>query len=660
MMRRCEREARDTSARKPQRPPRATPPPLPVKGAPGPAQERRNQRSATTCQPQDHEGPSPLPRPPAIPGRGAKRPADVRPVADGPLAGKPPRLPKTAAAQIPSLEPPAPMAVRCNNWHMRRVWLRNRTREIPCWLLSMLSHLALFILLASLVVPLGQTNCLAPLIFQFCEPEADGVDDENAADQLVTLVEGSDAQTDRKSPALDPQPDPGQAAPSLDKARQAEQMKRVIAQSLFNLQTTLITARDAPPVDLRPLEVKDETVDPPVEEKIPDRERLDEIVDQFIEYDIGNLSGAAGHRANFEFQRLGPEAIPSLVRGLNKAAGYSQSCPVCVISRSLESAMNKTSDPVMISFALDNIGRGVPKDAPHAARVFALRQRWLTRVIKQNNIIRADLRARDLPADRPMVQLVRKLTLGSDDEVLEALCDTDVRNRLAAVVAVQHRGRRGNGTDVAAGRVLADVVEDSPPEVQRHVRAVLTNLAGGADLGNDREAWNEHFDVVERTRLLEHATPEQLSDALHDDEWRIRRDAAVVVRGSAQKFGDGHRLQLAQRLIELLEDYEPKMRDAAHNGLVALADRDYDPPEDSFGEPSAERRAERWRNYWQDFDRDNVVGPRADSFLAMGTTLEEIGRPREAAERYRRILDEYPSTAAADTARKRLKSMGRN
>ena len=242
--------------------------------------------------------------------------------------------------------------------------------------------------------------------------------------------------------------------------------------------------------------------------------------------------------------------------------------------------MNNTSDPVMISYALDNIGRGVPKGAPHAARVFALRQRWLTRVIKQDNMIRADLQARDLPADRPTVQLVRKLTLGSDDEVLEALCDADVRNRLAAVVAMQHRGRRGNDSDVAAGRVLAAVVEDSHPEVQRHVRAVLADLAGGADLGNDREAWNEHWDVVERARKLRHATPKQLCDALHDDEWRIRRDAAVVIRGSPQEYGDGYRLQLAQRLIELLGDYEPKMREAAQNGLVALADRDYDPPGD--------------------------------------------------------------------------------
>jgi TolA-binding protein len=102
------------------------------------------------------------------------------------------------------------------------------------------------------------------------------------------------------------------------------------------------------------------------------------------------------------------------------------------------------------------------------------------------------------------------------------------------------------------------------------------------------------------------------------------------------------------------------MREAAQNGLVALAGPDYNPPGKTFGEPNAERRAERWRDYWQDFDRENVIGPRADSFLAMGTTLEEIGRPREASERYRRILDEYPSTAAADTARKRLKSMGRN
>src|SRR5690242_13193143 len=62
-----------------------------------------------------------------------------------------------------------------------------------------------------------------------------------------------------------------------------------------------------------------------------EEDKLDEIVNRYIQYDIGRLQGRDGAKALKEFNDLGPEAIPSLVRGLNRAAAIEHSCPVVVI-----------------------------------------------------------------------------------------------------------------------------------------------------------------------------------------------------------------------------------------------------------------------------------------------------------------------------------------
>src|SRR5690606_31817077 len=71
----------------------------------------------------------------------------------------------------------------------------------------------------------------------------------------------------------------------------------------------------------------------------PEQRAMDRIVDDFIAYDIGQLRGTAGARARQQFAQLGPESIPALVRGLNKAAGIHASCPVGVIASKLVSTL---------------------------------------------------------------------------------------------------------------------------------------------------------------------------------------------------------------------------------------------------------------------------------------------------------------------------------
>src|SRR6516225_4793947 len=55
--------------------------------------------------------------------------------------------------------------------------------------------------------------------------------------------------------------------------------------------------------------------------------QLDETIDRFIDYDSGKVQGPGAKKAVAEFHKLGPEAIPALIRGLNRAAKIDHSCP---------------------------------------------------------------------------------------------------------------------------------------------------------------------------------------------------------------------------------------------------------------------------------------------------------------------------------------------
>src|SRR5579875_2356406 len=90
-----------------------------------------------------------------------------------------------------------------------------------------------------------------------------------------------------------------------------------------------------------------------------EEDKLDQIVERYIQYDIGRLQGKEGAQALKEFKALGPEAIPSLVRGLNRAAKIEHSCPVVVIAQKLARLLAASEDPELLEYVRDNIGSGV-------------------------------------------------------------------------------------------------------------------------------------------------------------------------------------------------------------------------------------------------------------------------------------------------------------
>src|SRR5690349_18320023 len=73
-------------------------------------------------------------------------------------------------------------------------------------------------------------------------------------------------------------------------------------------------------------------------------EAIDKIIDRFIEFDVGKLKGKEAIQANKDFQALGPEAIPNLLEGLNRAANLEDSCPAVLIAKKLATLLKGSKD----------------------------------------------------------------------------------------------------------------------------------------------------------------------------------------------------------------------------------------------------------------------------------------------------------------------------
>ena len=84
------------------------------------------------------------------------------------------------------------------------------------------------------------------------------------------------------------------------------------------------------------------------------RARYDKIVNEFIQYDVGQLRGKKGRAANARFQSLkNPNAIPALVRGAINASRIRASCPIIMISNKLGGLLRTTNDPRLLQHAMD-------------------------------------------------------------------------------------------------------------------------------------------------------------------------------------------------------------------------------------------------------------------------------------------------------------------
>ncbi len=276
-----------------------------------------------------------------------------------------------------------------------------------------------------------------------------------------------------------------------------------------------------------------------------EEDKLDEIVERFMLYDIGRLQGREGAKALKAFKDLGPEAIPALVRGLNRAAAIEHSCPVVVIAQKLGRLLAASDDQELLEFVKDNIGSGVGRTR-HAG-------------------VLADLR---VGVSMRKNALARRPASSSGPKAPRAMSVTE----LADAASIE-RGPRL--------RLLLTELE------KRRGQEVMPGLANAA-ASYDKDIQKLGRDLLDRhlSRQTEAVVKEKLSDEL--TEVRI-----AAIRVIATK-----RPRLAGELIDLLGDEMNEVRAAAHDALVKISrGQDFGPANDADKEKIAEAQA-KWRSWW--------------------------------------------------------------
>jgi hypothetical protein len=271
--------------------------------------------------------------------------------------------------------------------------------------------------------------------------------------------------------------------------------------------------------------------------------KLDRVIDRFILFDTGRLPGPEGQQALREFEKLGYESIPALIRGLNKAAGLEHSCPTLVISRKLSRLLSACDDADLLEFARDTLGSGVGPTS-HKRVIEDLRFACLMR---KNDLARRGASGSKSPSSMTTVQLMDSIRREKGDKQRAALLELETRR----------------GAEAFAG--LASVAANADSDQKTFVRGLLESNLG-----------RQSATVVK--------------DRLKDADPEVRAMAARVV-GAKQPA-------LAGELIELIADEVSDVRQAARQSLVKLAKgEDHGPVSGADRSDIAEAQA-KWRAWW--------------------------------------------------------------
>lgn len=447
---------------------------------------------------------------------------------------------QAASQRLPD-EPHGSVCLRVEQ--RRRKWFEESRRNLPCWLASMVLHMALVIVLGSLVVPPAARQLVtATLLLSFSEeePQAASREPALAAMEVLRNVDRDRAAAPAKAG------DAGSVVPERTTGELSEPSASMASFEPAEANLTAPAPEPSPqtrtPTQQRPATAQATAARvPPPEPKLASdksasgqraapkasadleaEKRFDDVVDRFIEYDIGQLRGAEGERARREFDQLGPEAIPALVRGLNKSAKIYASCPVVVISNKLGQLANRERDPEMLEYVIANVGKGVPKNAPHAARFRALKENLL-----------GELRGSP-PKTSDTPNLSQQLISPHSDE------------RIAACEYIAAHAEELDSEDRAslAWRLIRDLADRRLP-VRDAAHRALVALASGKDFGPAEgkrspakevsaaaSRWYSHFDQAR----YEAMAASVLASARHFEDARRRTSAIRYYRKLREEY----------------------------------------------------------------------------------------------------------------------------
>jgi hypothetical protein len=269
---------------------------------------------------------------------------------------------------------------------------------------------------------------------------------------------------------------------------------------------------------------------------------LDEVITRFIQYDSGQLAGGDAKKARQDFDKLGPAAIPALIRGLNEAAKIEHSCPAVTIARKLGRMLSMTDDTELLQFARENIGAGIT-ESRHMA---VLRDLRLGCALRKNQLLRLAALGPKPPRNMTTTELAQAAGSEHGPRLKQVLTELE-----------QRRGEEPiNALGKAAGALETDVREQARDLLTSHL----------ARQGSK----------VVRAKLK-------------DERAEVRAAAARAVAQFPALGGE---------ILDLLNDDEDAVRESAHQSLVRLNRGTDLGPEPNATDTQRSAAVEKWREWW--------------------------------------------------------------
>jgi len=269
---------------------------------------------------------------------------------------------------------------------------------------------------------------------------------------------------------------------------------------------------------------------------------LDKVIDRFMQFDTGQLRGEDGKTALRDFLKLGPESIPALIRGINRAAVMEQSCPTLVIAKKLKTMLLASDDQDLLEFARDEIGAGVER----SRHMNVLQDLRVMCMLRRNALVRLEVKTGIKPPRKMTTTELADATGGENGPRMKAM--------------------------------LAELEQRKGPEALRGLAS-----AAARDDKDVRQVGRDFLD-----KYLARQGIEFIQKQLKDDRAEVRQSAARA----AAKY-----LSLADDLIALLGDSDRDVADAAHQSLVKISGGDdYGPSSSAKTDIDAARK--KWQAWW--------------------------------------------------------------
>ena len=350
-------------------------------------------------------------------------------------------------------------------------------QQTPAWLASLIIHIAIMILFASLIMPTGKRHFGDLLLTMMGSPNTGSNDVGESGLEAIALVSSSRLPADGRSEDVHSAvPDPLDSIQiEIESAFQSSLAQD--GQREANLTLSALEQSNLAPASGEWQTVLSQQVSSAT--ALLENRASDDAVERFIQFDIGRLPGDEGQRARRDFDALGIEHLPALVRGFNRSASISASCPVRVLESKLYYLLERTDDPSAVRYVLDNVGKGVPANAVYAQVLASFRHRMLSRA-QGEEYVRSALVEREIDADAEMIQSIDKLLLADVEQILKKLADADRQESTAAVIAVSLRSTIGvmtPGQRAAVARSLLQHLTAGDEQLRKQVHRALLNLS---------------------------------------------------------------------------------------------------------------------------------------------------------------------------------------